>query len=336
MNSEIDYQQALSWALRLTSHGDYQSLTHDFLSLLQSLPFVDRASAYEIFGARKFKTGQAKSICDQLIRRFPLNFGEPEKDEYDDLLEEISNTSGFKPSKANADGLHTQIIASVCDVCGPDRALLLQGRFDEAAQQLLDKLVTLYRNQVALHDGKERDLLTKLPNRQSFDSRLLQVCEYFQHHKPADERQDKSSWIAMLDIDHFKRINDTFGHLYGDEVLLIFSQLMEKHFRYNDFLFRFGGEEFVVILNLVNQDDAEMAFERFRKAISEYVFPTVGQVTVSIGVAHIDSTVIPTTLLDRADKALYNAKDNGRNRLTIYEKIADSLSDTSAGETELF
>jgi len=54
--------------------------------------------------------------------------------------------------------------------------------------------------------------------------------------------QDKGSWIAMLDIDHFKVVNDSFGHLYGDEVLLYFSQIMEKSFRYNDFLFRFGGE----------------------------------------------------------------------------------------------
>ncbi len=336
MNPSIDYQQAFAWAIQLTATADYQTLTHDFLGILGRLHCVDHTAVYEIYGTHKRRTGEANSVCEQLIRRFPLNFAEQTQEEHDELLQEIGNTSGFKPSKASADGLYTQIIAPVCDVAGPERAVVLHGHFDASSQQLLSDLVALYRNQVALHDSKERDLLTKLPNRQSFDARLLQVCEYFRSHTAADRRKDKSSWIAMLDIDHFKRINDTFGHLYGDEVLLIFSQLMEKHFRYNDFLFRFGGEEFVVILNLVNQDDAETAFERFRRAIADHVFPTVGRVTVSIGAAHIDSAVMPTSLLDRADKALYHAKDHGRNQLAIYENIAELQPDTDGGEAELF
>ena len=105
----------------------------------------------------------------------------------------------------------------------------------------------------------------------------------------------------------------------------IFSQLMEKQFRYNDFLFRFGGEEFVVILNLVNQDEAEATFERFRTAIANHEFPAVGQVTVSIGAAHINNDNQAATLLDRADKALYYAKHHGRNQLAVYEKIADTF-----------
>ncbi|WP_306306215.1 GGDEF domain-containing protein [Methylomonas koyamae] len=137
---------------------------------------------------------------------------------------------------------------------------------------------------------------------------MLQVCEYFRMHPIQDRCQEKSSWIAMLDIDNFKRINDTYGHLYGDEVLLVFSQAMEKHFRYNDFLFRFGGEEFVVILNLVNQADAEATFERFRAAIERHRFPISGPVTVSIGLTHIDHLTLPIHLLDRADKALYQPK----------------------------
>jgi putative two-component system response regulator len=336
INSDIDYRQAFAWAVQLTAQADYQSLTHGFLGLLEKLPWVNHAAAYEIYGDNSRRTGEAASIGEQLIRRFPLDFTALAQDEDAELLLEINATLGMEPSKADGDGFFRQVIASVRDVCGPDRALFLSGKFDAPALALLSDLIALYRNQVAMHDSKERDLLTKLPNRQSFDARLLQVCEHFRHYPVADRQQSKSSWIAMLDIDHFKRINDTFGHLYGDEVLLIFSQQMEKHFRYNDFLFRFGGEEFVVILNLVNQDDAEAVFERFRKAIAGHVFPTVGRVTVSIGVAHIDSAIMPTTLLDRADKALYYAKDNGRNRLSLYEKIAESMLDSDGGEAELF
>lgn len=337
MNSKIDYQEVFAWVIALTAQPDYQSLTHHFLGALEQLPWVEHAAAYEIYGNRHHKAGEASSASEQLIRRFPLDFSEQEKEETADLLEEINATMEMTPGKPDTDGCYTQVIASVRDVSGPDRALVLQGKFDAPALELLSDLVALYRNQVALHDSKERDLLTKLPNRQSFDARFLQVCEHFRDYSGAELQQGRSSWIAMLDIDHFKRINDTFGHLYGDEVLLVFSQLMEKHFRYNDFLFRFGGEEFVVILNLVNQRNAEATFERFRETIANHAFPTVGRVTVSIGAAHVDSFTMPTTLLDRADKALYYAKENGRNQLALYEKIADSLlDDGDGGEAELF
>lgn len=336
MNQNSNYKQAFSWAIQMTAKADYQTLTHDFLGLLETLPYVHHAAAYEIYGDRNLRSGEAGSVGEQLIRRFPLDFSEPEQEENIDLLQEINGTLDFKPSKPNAEGLFTQFVACIRNVCGPERAVLLIGVFDESSLELLSDLIALYHNQVALHDRKERDPLTKLPNRQSFDARFLQVCEHFRSHPQLDKATDKSSWIAMLDIDHFKRINDTYGHLYGDEVLLVFSQLMEKYFRYNDFLFRFGGEEFVVILNIVNQADAEAVFERFRNAIANHQFPTVGRVTVSIGAAHVNSSIMPTTLLDRADKALYFAKENGRNRLAVYEKMPYSKEEQQSDETELF
>ena len=335
MNANINYHEAFDWAIQLTEQIDYQSLTHCFLGLLEQLPYVNHAAAYEIYGDRSQKTGEACTVGDQLIRRFPLDFTENEQHENSELLQEINNTLDLKPSNPNAAGLFTQIVASIRDVSGPDRAVLLSGEFSPESIKFLTNLTQLYRNQVALHDSKERDLLTKLPNRQSFDARILQVCEHFRGGDAVDRIKQKSSWIAMLDIDHFKQVNDTFGHLSGDEVLLVFSQLMEKHFRYNDFLFRFGGEEFVVVLNLINQNDAIMVFDRFRLAIANHDFPTVGRVTVSIGAAHIDSAIMPSTLLDRADKALYYAKDNGRNQLALYEKISDLLESNGNEEDEV-
>lgn len=335
MNTEIDYRPIFDYAIELTAQPDYQTLTHHILQILEQLPWVDRAIAYEVYGERNRKTGEALSVSEQLIRRFPLDFAEPLQDENTDLLNEFNSSDGLKPGKPDSAGRFTQVIAPVRDLSGPDRALLLQGRFEPPVLELLSKLIALYRNQVALHDSKERDPLTKLPNRQSLDTRMMQVCEYFRTHPISDLQHSKSSWIAMLDIDYFKRINDNYGHLYGDEVLLTFSQLMEKHFRYNDFLFRFGGEEFVVILNLVNQADAEATFERFREAISQHRFVNVGQVTISIGLAHIDGATMPSTLLDRADKALYRAKSAGRNRLVAYETIQEPVKDGTI-EPEFF
>ncbi|MDT8424838.1 MAG: GGDEF domain-containing protein [Methyloprofundus sp.] len=139
-----------------------------------------------------------------------------------------------------------------------------------------------------------------------------------------------------LYIDHFKTVNDSFGHLYGDEVLLHFSQIMEKSFRYNDFLFRFGGEEFVVILNLVDMASARDVFERFRGAIAQFKFPTIGRITVSIGVTHIDNHSLPASLLDCADKALYHAKGSGRNQVVFYEDMDIETPVDDDSDIELF
>ncbi|MDO9142236.1 MAG: GGDEF domain-containing protein, partial [Methylobacter sp.] len=138
------------------------------------------------------------------------------------------------------------------------------------------------------------------------------------------------------DIDHFKQVNDDFGHLYGDEVLLTFSQLMGKCFRYNDFLFRFGGEEFVVILNLACRNTAMTIFNRFRESVANYHFPTVGRITVSIGLTRVDGVSMPTTQLDHADKALYYAKENGRNRVVLYEDMIIPAQNNIANDIELF
>ncbi len=319
MDNSINQQQIFNWAIQLTSQPDYHALTYYFLDLLEHLPGVDQVFAYEIYGGSKRKTGEASSVSDQLIRRFPLELSEENDEETSELLAELNTAKDFTPGQADAEGFVGRVIACIREVSGPNRALLVLGKLSPPQLELLDNLICLYRNQVALHDSKERDTLTKLPNRQSFDRRLMQVCEFFLRHPITDTQQNKSSWLAILDIDHFKRINDTFGHLYGDEVLLIFSQLMEKHFRFNDFLFRFGGEEFVVILNLVNQANAEATFERFRNVVAEHEFPTVGQVTISIGLVHIDSAIMPSTLLDRADQAMYYAKNHGRNQLRIYQ-----------------
>lgn len=337
MISNITAQQAFSWANALTAQPDYQALTHRFLDILKEIPGAHRAAAYEIYDRGKIKAGIPDTICEQLVRRFPLDFTREENDEHNYLLNELDTDLGVIPIKGDTCGIYRQIILSIKETQGPDRAIVLDGSFDSTSIELLEQLLSLYRNQVILHDSKERDVLTKLPNRQSFDSRLLQVCEHFLQHPVTDKYQHHSSWIALLDIDHFKHINDDFGHLYGDEVLLIFSQLMEKNFRYNDFLFRFGGEEFVIILNLSDLTGAEATFNRFREKVAEYQFPTVGNVTVSIGVAHIDSMCMPSTLLDRADKALYYAKDHGRNRVVIYETTDELIkSGRSNDDIELF
>lgn len=336
MNLNLTAQQIFSWTLQLSAQSDYQALTHSFLNILAEIPWIDNVAAYEIYTHEKRKPGETSTVRELLIRQFPLDFTRNDEEDHNNLLAEIDHTIDLNLSPQDESGLYAWAIYSVRGSGGPERAIHLEGAFDLDMLDLLGNLRGIYRNLVILHDTKERDMLTKLPNRQSLDARLLQVCEHYSDYRVIDMAEEKCSWIAILDIDHFKRVNDTFGHLYGDEVLLIFSQLMGKCFRYNDFLFRFGGEEFVVILNLATQDMAIEAFNRFRQAIADYNFPTVGRVTVSIGVTRVDGASMPTTQLDHADKALYYAKDNGRNRVVLYEDISVVAQDNDLSEIELF
>ncbi|MBS0352574.1 MAG: GGDEF domain-containing protein [Proteobacteria bacterium] len=207
----------------------------------------------------------------------------------------------------------------------------------------------LYRNYMSLLDYSERDTLTGLLNRKTFDENLGKILNALavQHaasmnDSPMRLRQqdDGTHWLAVLDVDHFKRINDQFGHLYGDEVLLLLARLMRDSFRHQDRLFRFGGEEFVVVLRAGNESEVAQALERLRETVEHYPFPQVGQVTISTGYTYIRSQDTIPEIVGRADEALYFAKENGRNRTACYETLlADgliALREQPSGSMELF
>lgn len=213
---------------------------------------------------------------------------------------------------------------------------------------MINGLLGVYRNFFAVLIEAQRDQLTGLANRKTFDEVINKI--YFQRPPstnpvPVERRTGAEAggvgfWLGMADLDNFKRINDRWGHLYGDEVLLLISQLMQGHFRESDYLFRFGGEEFVIIVRAASEELAQRAFERFRCAVAEHHFPQIGQVTVSIGVTKMDPATFSATLLDHADKALYYAKQNGRNQVCFFEKLLENglveSSEILAGEIELF
>ncbi len=142
----------------------------------------------------------------------------------------------------------------------------------------------------------------------------------------------------MVDIDHFKLVNDRFGHLYGDEVLILVANILRNSFRSHDRIFRFGGEEFVVLLRSTTLETAHRVFNRFRTAVESYPFPQVGQITVSLGFVSTD-TGAPVEILGKADQALYYAKENGRNRVCYYDDLISSgqlTAKVSNDEMELF
>lgn len=201
---------------------------------------------------------------------------------------------------------------------------------DTNTEKLIQGFVSIYSNFLAVLNDSAHDTLTGLLNRKTFDARLTELysIDNFKDKPELSDRDERRNQtqvinhqIGILDIDSFKRINDNFGHIFGDEVLLLFSDMMRKIFRSSDLLFRFGGEEFVVVLLNVSESQGFDIFERFRTELENYRVPQVGKVTVSIGMANIDSACHPTILLERIDQALYYAKEHGRNQVCNYHQL---------------
>jgi diguanylate cyclase (GGDEF)-like protein len=199
-------------------------------------------------------------------------------------------------------------------------------------RHMINGLLGIYRNFYAVLSDSQRDQLTGLANRKTFDDTIGKITSNRFNTKDTKEavqlerrmkipQESEKFWLGMADLDNFKRINDTWGHLYGDEVLLLTSQIMQGHFRQNDYLFRFGGEEFVIIIRTADEESARVTFERFRLCLEEHTFPQIGKITISIGITEINPSIFTATLLDQADKALYFAKQNGRNQICFYDTL---------------
>jgi diguanylate cyclase (GGDEF)-like protein len=192
----------------------------------------------------------------------------------------------------------------------------------------------VYQNYQSLLDYSERDALTGLFNRKTFDEQFARYATPAltahadagaPHHAGDGHGVDADGptthqWLAVVDIDHFKQVNDRFGHLYGDEVLILVANILRNSFRSHDRIFRFGGEEFVVLLRSTTLVTAHKVFNRFRETVQEHVFPQVGHVTVSIGFVGT-AQGSPVEILGQADQALYFAKENGRNRVCYYDDL---------------
>lgn len=161
----------------------------------------------------------------------------------------------------------------------------------------------------ALHTQAERDFLTGVLNRRALDRKL---GDY------ADERRPHlASCLLLLDLDHFKSINDVYGHAAGDAVLVRLCQVLRQHTRASDRIFRYGGEEFAVIASGAEPEAAGRLAENLRAAVASAALLEQRPVTVSIGVALMDKSSSPAEWLAQADKMLYLAKQEGRNTVRV-------------------
>jgi diguanylate cyclase (GGDEF)-like protein len=202
--------------------------------------------------------------------------------------------------------------------------LEIESRGDLDAEQLrtVSSMLRVYRNVQGLLDYSERDMLTGLLNRKTFDDAFYKTCTVTAAGQaPAEARREARrgmrAYLGIIDIDHFKLVNDRFGHQRGDEVLVEFRNRVTGSVRDIDTFARYGGEEFVLILPETNLEGGLAVAEKLRAATHRTPFCDDGiRLTVSIGVACFPEHATATEeLLRAADEALYEAKLQGRDRV---------------------
>lgn len=198
---------------------------------------------------------------------------------------------------------------------------LLQANAD-LEQRVQARTAELEQANAQLERLAHHDPLTGLLNRRGFDERIAAALS------SARRRQAPLSVIAV-DADHFKQVNDRYGHDVGDQVLQAISQVLRKRLREIDIVARIGGEEFVVVLIDTGGLDAANVAAALVKAVEDAEMPAVGCVTISCGVADVHvHTEAPASALRRADAALYQAKQSGRNRHCIASEGGAMQPDT--------
>ena len=186
-----------------------------------------------------------------------------------------------------------------------DQADLLNGVAAQAAIAISH--AQLFRAQ---EENALTDELTKLPNRRALAQRFLQEMQRARrHHNPIA--------FLMVDLDHFKHVNDSYGHLQGDAVLAELAQILVTGARESDVCARYGGEEFGLILQETAEPGARTLAERIRAKVAAATFPGGLKLTISVGIAATDDPALFTQLIDRADQALYQAKQGGRNQVRV-------------------
>lgn len=220
---------------------------------------------------------------------------------------------------------HNEVFAILVHVCGDG--------FEFDVSLFVYGLLKVYSNYLVLIDDNQRDKLTQLLNRDTMDREITRILLknnglYAAMAAGIPVKRRKGSleyWLGVLDIDHFKAVNDNFGHLFGDDVIILITRQMQKDIRgEKDLLYRYGGEEFVIILQALDIEEAKKAFNRLRANIAKHNFPQVGTVTVSIGVVQITNQTGSADIISQADQALYYVKEHGRNQVCCYEDLLKS------------
>lgn len=296
----------------------------------------------ELMKGRCYRLYLTKDLRTDRELEFQLLFSLPEKiNEQTSIIDryQLYQLSGFVDNEVDMENANENILLPILNGHKVYGALIVDHNVDfysDLHANVILSAITIFSNQMALLQHSSQDALTGLYNRYMLDNAMEHILSTSQTRREADNKDNR--WcLAMMDIDHFKQVNDTYGHLIGDEVLLQLAQLMKTSFRHDDMLFRFGGEEFSILLKGVNLEQAARTLERFRTRVCDHRFPQVGQVTISLGLTFMTPGKFPSALLGNADKALYYSKEHGRNQLNCFEYLheLELLDDLESDSNDL-
>lgn len=210
--------------------------------------------------------------------------------------------------------------------------------FSPQQQKVLELIATTLATKLDLAQAHEKirelatqDGLTGLATRRVFNDRIESMLQRAERAEPEAGRMA----LIMMDVDHFKKLNDTYGHPFGDEVLKQVAKVVQRAVRKVDLAARYGGEEFVVLLEDANEEGALLLAERIRKDVESLRFENSGRevrVTISLGIAAFPRDGgLAADLKNNADKALYKAKHDGRNRTVTYSQVGVEVPTVAAG-----
>ena len=216
------------------------------------------------------------------------------------------NSRAIKDENGNS----INLVSIIRDVT---QKVILEELLEAREKQYKELAKELERKNISLSERVSIDNLTGIKNRYYFDERIKEEVDLA-------KRQKVSFSLLLFDLDHFKHVNDNFGHDIGDKVLKRVTDAVSKIIRSYDIFARWGGEEFVVLMPNTTEAEAVPAAEKIRKTVEDISHPDIEKITISIGIAiwEVDDDV--DQIFVKADKALYTAKNQGRNRVIVYKK----------------
>lgn len=308
--------EVIESVVNLTSQRDEFALLNCLLdAILEMLPSVQGAMIWLMPGPER----------GQWIHDESSPLPEPMFPITDWLLDAVTSLNSGESIRQVAKDGQSYLISSLGIQEGRRKGIVIrQPKWAPADLRVAQGMIKIHANYAKLLFDSERDTLTGLYNRKKMEQKLseLLLARNNGHHREQDK--GATDHLAVFDIDHFKRVNDNHGHLIGDEVLLIFAGLVRNALRDVDWVFRYGGEEFVALVKGVTPETIGLILERIRIKVQDHAFPQVGQVTISIGYTSIVNQTLPPHVFEEADKALYYAKEHGRNQVCDYQKLVDS------------
>lgn len=282
--------------------GLIETVVHelDEFSSELKLESVERQSALEDrWRVTELMDGQVKTIRESVVQADSLvTLKSILKGRLDDLNKSVTNFVDLESERVQK---------------AEDDARKIESKINRFESEISTLKASLLR----AHEEALVDSLTGVANRRAYDERIrLEFGRW--------KRKPEPLVVAIMDVDHFKKVNDTYGHPVGDKVLRTISQLINKQVRESDFFGRVGGEEFVVVFSGSDLANAMLRLDQFRKSIETCKFASKGErvvITISIGCALFGQSDKPVDVYERADRALLQAKQTGRNKCVSEETL---------------